>query len=260
VHREQSLRALVERPPFGYRVQRCGEGWELLPDPEQAAIVVEIADRVIAGEPMSGIASALSDRGVPTPYDWHRQRSGRDARGGHWNPDTLRSVLGPHLDGRHVVDSEGRPVLAAPAILSPVRYEELETELHRRRAAPLHGIVRCACGTWLQLQAVPGRPPQQCDYQCVHLSIPAWWLEGDVTSVALASLGDLAVASTGETFEQAWFVAEAQDRVNGSWARRRALLRTTGLTFSVEEETAGERTRLHGRLGVYRYTLYVNEP
>lgn len=237
----------------------CDAKWRLEVDPEQAAVVTEIADRVIAGEPMTGIANTLNERGIPTPYDWHRQRSGREPRGGRWSPETLRAVLGPHLDGRLVVDSDGRPVLPAPAVMSPVRYEELETELNRRRAAPLQGIVRCACGTWLQLRTVPGRPPQQCDYGCEHLAIPAWWLEGDVTSVALANLGPSLVASTGETFEQAWYVAEAQDRDNGAWTRRRALLRSTGLTLTVEEEeeTGGERTRLHGRLGVYRYTLDI---
>jgi hypothetical protein len=259
VHREQSLRAVVERPPFGYRAVRCGEGWELQTDPEQASVIVEIADRILAGDSLTGIASALNEQGIPTPYDWNRQRSGRPARGGHWTIDTLRAVVGPHLDGRYVVDSDGRPVLPAPAILTPVRYEELETELNRRRAAPLQGIVKCACGSWLQLRTVPGRPPQQCDYQCEHLSIPAWWLEGDVTSVALANVGDRLVASTGETFEQAWFVAEAHDRPSGSWARRRALLRTTGLTLSVEEETGDERTRMHGRLGVYRYAVHITE-
>ena len=65
------------------------------------------------------------------------------------------------------------------------------------------------------------------------------------------------IVATGETFEQAWYVAEAQDREAASWSRRRALLRSTGLTFTVEEETGGERTRLHGRLGVYRYTLDI---
>jgi hypothetical protein len=105
---------------------------------------------------------------------------------------------------------------------------------------------------------VPGRPPQQCDYQCPHLSIPAWWLEGDVASVALVNFGDLVMESTGETFETAWFEAQAEDKETGSWARRRALLRATGLTFSVEEATGDERTRLHGRLGVYRYTVHLH--
>lgn len=256
MHGDQPLRALVDRPPFGYRAVRLRDQWCLQTDEEQAAVIVEIVDRIIAGEPMSGIAGALNDKGIPTPYDWNRQRSGLKARGGHWSADTLRAVLGPHLDGRYVVDGDGRPILPAPAILSPVRYDELETELNRRRAAPLQGIVACLHGDWLQLQTVPGRPPQQCDYQCSHLSIPAWWLEGDIAAVAVANVGGLVLQPSGETFGQAWFDAQEQDRTTGSWTRRRALLRAAGLTFRVEEETGGERTRLHGRLGVYRYTLH----
>jgi hypothetical protein len=253
---EQPLRALGERPPFGYRVGWHGDDWRLEVDAEQATVIADIAERVIAGESLTGIAGDLSDRGVPTPYDWHRQRSGRDPRGGRWTIDTLRSVIGPHLDGRYVVDADGRPVVKAPAILDPATYAALETELHQRKAAPLHGIVRCPGGEWLQLATLPGRPPQQCDYRCSDLSIPAWWLEGDVAMVALATVGGATLEPTGETFEQAWYAAQDQDKATGSWTRRRALLRATGLTFTVEEETSGERSPWHGRLGIYRYTVH----
>ena len=248
-----------DRPPFGYR-----PGAERLEvDPEQAAVVTEIAKRVIAGESMTGIATDLSERGIPTPHDWHRQRSGRDPRGSRWTTDALRTVLGPHLDGRLLVgrvDGAGGPV-AVPAILTPQTYADLEVELNRRRAAPLHGIVHCWCASSLHLEPQPGRPPPQWDYEC-HLTIPAWWLEGDVASVVLANLGDAAlVPADGEswpaTFQDAWHAAEADDKASGSWSRRRALLRSCGITLTVEEETEGQRTRLHGRLGIYRYTLHT---
>jgi hypothetical protein len=258
---EHSLRALSDRPPFGYLVLHRDDDWWLEVDPEQAVIVKELADRLIAGESLTAIATDLSDRGVPTPYDWNRQRSGRDPRGGRWSIDTLRAVIGPHLDGRYVVDADGHPVVKAPAILDPATYADLETELHQRKTAPLHGIVRCAAGEWLQLVTVAGRPPQQCDYQCSHLSIPAWWLEGDVSMIALATVADAVLVdqdgTTGETFEQAWCAAERQDKAVGSWARRRALLRAGGLIFTVDEETAGARSRLHGRLGIYRYSVQI---
>jgi hypothetical protein len=258
---EQPLRALADRPPFGYLVVCRNDAWWLEVDPEQAGIVKEIADRLISGEALTAIATDLSDRGIPTPYDWNRQRSGREPRGGRWSIDTLRAVIGPHLDGRFVVDAEGRPVVKAPAILDPATYADLETELNQRKTAPLHGIVRCAAGELLQLVTVPGRPPQQGDYECSHLSIPAWWLEGDVAMVALATVADAVLVdrdgATGERFEQAWYAAERQDKAVGSWARRRALLRAGGLIFTVEEETAGARTRLHGRLGIYRYTVQI---
>jgi site-specific DNA recombinase len=164
------------RPPFGYRVGSPHEGsWRLDVDPEQAAIVTEVAKRVIAGDSMTSIATELSERGVPTPHDWHRQRQGRQARGGRWTTDALRGILGPHLGGRPVVDGQGFALLPAPAILTPQTYADLELELNRRRAAPLHGIVRCACGSGLELSPQPGKPPPQWDYEC-HLSIPAWWL------------------------------------------------------------------------------------
>lgn len=246
-----------DRPPFGYR-----PGAEQLEvDPEQAAVVTEIAKRVVAGESLTGIASDLSQRGIPTPHDWHRQRSGREPRGGRWTTDALRAVLGPHLDGRLLVgraEGVGGPA-GAPAILTPQTYADLEIELNRRRAAPLHGIVHCWCGLSMQLVPQPGKPPPQWDYEC-HLSIPAWWLEGDVTSVVLANLGDATLVPADEqsgpaTFMQAWQAAETDDKAAASWSRRRALLRSCGVTLTVEEETQGERSRLHGRLGIYRYTL-----
>jgi hypothetical protein len=263
-----------DRPPFGYR-----PGAERLEvDPEQAAVVTEIAKRVIAGESMSGIANDLSERGIPTPHDWQRQRSGRDPRGSRWTTDALRAVLGPHLDGRLLVgrvEGAGGPVsgraegvggrVAAPAILTPQTYAELEIELNRRRAAPLHGIVHCSCGSSLHLEPQPGKPPPQWDYEC-HLSIPAWWLEGDVAKVLLANLGDMLLVVHGEdaplwtdgaTFAQAWHAAEAEDKAAGSWSRRRSLVRACGLTLTAEEETEGQRTRLHGRLGIYRYDITI---
>lgn len=231
-----------DRPPFGYR---AGAG-HLEVDPEQAAVVTEIAKRVIAGESMTGIATDLSERGIPTPHDWHRQRSGLDPRGSRWATDVLRAVLGPHLDGR---------LLPAPAILTPQTYADLELELNRRRSAPLHGIVHCSCGQSMHLEPQPGKPPPQWDYAC-HLTIPAWWLEGDVASVLLANLGDAALVAIGEepapaqTFGQAWHTAQ-------TWPRRRSLLRACGLTLTVEEETESQRTRQHGRLGIYRYTVHI---
>ncbi len=242
-----------DRPPFGYR---AGAG-HLEVDPEQAAVIAEIAKRVIAGESMTGIATDLSERGIPTPHDWHRQRSGLEPRGSRWTTDALRAVLGPHLDGRLLIGrAEGVGAASeVPAILTPQTYADLEIELNRRRAAPLHGIVRCWCGASVQLEPQPGKPATQWDYAC-HLTIPAWWLEGDVASVLLANLGDAALVAIGEepapadTFADAWHAAQ-------TWPRRRSLLRACGLTLTVEEETEGRRTPLHGRLGIYRYTVHT---
>lgn len=56
------------RYPYGYRPARLETGgWALEIDPEAHAIVTELVDRVIAGEPAFAVQLDLQSRGVPTP-------------------------------------------------------------------------------------------------------------------------------------------------------------------------------------------------
>lgn len=60
--------------PFGYMPSKLpGKGWELVPHPEYAPIVAQIADRVITGESLSSICQWLNDTGIPTPRNAVRE-------------------------------------------------------------------------------------------------------------------------------------------------------------------------------------------
>lgn len=52
---------------------------------EQAAAVVEVFERVAAGEPVSDIAADLKTRGVPSPGQWRANRP--------WAPNPIRSII-----------------------------------------------------------------------------------------------------------------------------------------------------------------------
>jgi site-specific DNA recombinase len=75
-------------------------------EPDEAAIIRELARRTLAGESISFLCRDLNARGAPT------------AVGGRWTPSTLRRVLiGPHLAGLRVYGEQTFPA-AWPAILS----------------------------------------------------------------------------------------------------------------------------------------------
>lgn len=120
-------------------------GYPYLPggevDPVRAAIVVEVAGRVLDGEGLASICADLTERKVPT-------RSG-----GKWYPTTLRVMLSaPSLAGLQVYKGDVIGTGDWPAVLDRVTWERVRDILTRRgKAAPgrylLSGIARCGrCG------------------------------------------------------------------------------------------------------------------
>ncbi|MFF1275151.1 recombinase family protein [Streptomyces marokkonensis] len=122
--------------PYGYRVVGPvnNKRWEI--DEPAAAIIRECADRLVNhGASLVGLARELNERGVLSPSEHARQRDGRKLRGHRWAVPALRNVLynpavrgwlvqaGPGikrgaLTNEPVLDAEGNPVSAGPAILS----------------------------------------------------------------------------------------------------------------------------------------------
>lgn len=137
------------RVPFGYRLVRFGV---LEPDPGQAAVVSEIAERLLAGESLAGVARDLNDRGLRTAG---QQR---------WRNDTLiRVVTHPCVAGLSTYKGE----VVGTAIWDPiiddddrralVRYFGERTA--RRPRMPVRsyllagGLARCGrCGIGLRGQ------------------------------------------------------------------------------------------------------------
>ena len=97
VTRALAQRAAQGRPHgavrYGWRRVYAATGYHDEVAPDQAAIVREVADRIVAGDSLRAIATDLGRRGVPTP-----QRSRVDRKTGavvpvSWTPMTVRGLV-----------------------------------------------------------------------------------------------------------------------------------------------------------------------
>ena len=132
--------------PFGYCEDR------MTPDPTEAAIVIEITDRLLAGDSLRGIAANLDERNIPT------------VRGAKWQNSTLRTLaLNPRYAGL-MASREGSSKYTTTGVVgnwTPI----IDESTHRRlvnllrdparrtnrsaRRYLLSGLVRCSCGATL---------------------------------------------------------------------------------------------------------------
>lgn len=206
--------------PFGYRSVPSpdGVGRVLVHDPEEAAIVREVADRLLAGvEPLSKIAADLQGRGVPTSKSPARRalRSGEPADAldrGLWRSSTLRSLFASDLllgrvkhHGDLIRDADGLPASVWPPLLDLATLEALRARLGRdgapqarkgRAARLLSGLAYCAvCESRLYVTSSSGRPVYACASSwnsgtCPSPKINAEGLEDHVAARVLAVAGD----------------------------------------------------------------------
>ncbi|OBI24750.1 recombinase family protein [Mycolicibacter sinensis] len=103
-------------PPWGYIPERDENGeWRLIQDPEQVTVILEVVERVLAGEPLRAIAHDLTGRRVLTPRDRFAESRDRKPHGYAWHSAALKRALTSHtLLGRVVtreqaLDAQGRP-------------------------------------------------------------------------------------------------------------------------------------------------------
>lgn len=148
------------RRPFGWKPveHESGKGYRLAIDPEEAAVVREVVERVMAGEHLHAIAGDLNRRGV------------RSAHGHPWVRGTLRQVLTrPTMIGRH----------GAERMVSDREYAALQVKLQRKERAPRNlerprglvpgSVLTCgACGRPMRETFQAGRPV----YRCTARNIP----------------------------------------------------------------------------------------
>ena len=137
--------------PFGYR--REGPG-ELVIDPEQAALIVEAADKILRlNASLTSIVIEWNDRGVATQ------------RGAHWRPNALSKVLrAGRIAGLRESHGEVIGEGTWEPILDRVTWERLRSKIthapigRRPRVNLLAGFVFCAeCGTAMTSRS-PGKP------------------------------------------------------------------------------------------------------
>lgn len=114
--------------PWGYVYERTTGAWSV--DPQLGPVLVEMHQRVAAGETCEEIARDLARRGVP--------RSAPSKRGkrkpGHWNREwvwMLVSRRAYYHTGRWVADRVRRLEIAVPVIITPAMYEATQRQLAR---------------------------------------------------------------------------------------------------------------------------------
>lgn len=208
--------------PFGYRTAPApnGPGRILEPSPAEAAVVREVADRILGGESLSAIARDLNARGIAASRSEYRRAvlGGRSPDGldrGAWRILTVQKVwTGDHLIGRVV--HHGAPVTGPDGLPKTVWAPILDlatlTRLRRRlgnpgRTAPagprrvraarlLSGLVYCAlCGSKCYVRRSGDYPTYGCSAKaqgrtCATPRITATGLEDYVVARFLAVVGD----------------------------------------------------------------------
>ena len=221
-HLRKSGRFAGGTVPFGYAAAPApdGPGRVLVIDDTEAAIVRELADRIIAGESPWRLARELNGRGIPAPRSEARRlaREGRDGGDlGVWRITSVRKVMtGDYLRGfqRHhgalIAGADGLPARVWSAVLDDARWFAVSDILapapgyerpQRRRAARLlSGLVTCAdCGGRMYVRsdrlsrggAVYGCPAKRNGQICADVKIAAGSVEEHVTALVLAAIGDL---------------------------------------------------------------------
>lgn len=138
------------RAPYGY-VNEEGKTGRLTIHAERAAVVREVAARLLAGETVYGVLSDLNGRGIRTGP------SQRTPDGATWTPRTLkRVVMNPAVTGALALP-DGTLTDVADPIISRADWERLCEILYQpsrrspdwtnRRKYVLSGLMRCGlCG------------------------------------------------------------------------------------------------------------------
>lgn len=128
--------------PYGYRAQpNPAGGYRLEIDPDAAAVIQKIVQRILDGCSINSVVTWLNSTGVPTSLDHQRIRAGRPPKGALWRVGNLskmlrsRTLLGyMQPDNRSpVVDDAGRQVRRADPILTYDQWQQLQDHVAEKR-------------------------------------------------------------------------------------------------------------------------------
>lgn len=203
--RETAQRARRGKPhggrrPYGY------EADQVTPRPAEAAVVRELAKRLIAGESMPTLARDLNERGIPTARGQDLIDRGDRAAGEakRWRTTSVRSILAsPRHAGLRVHLGEVVGQGDWPAILDLGVHEKVRAILgdprRVQRGRPptslLTGLLRCGrCGAVLHSsRTTEKRPRFLCNASpgtagCGRLAISATPLERHVRDLVVHAL------------------------------------------------------------------------
>lgn len=183
-HRHNIGRHTGGPAPFGYRTADAPDGGKvLIIDPEEAALVRRMADRLLSGVGVATLARELREAGIPTAKSEARlaRMAGKPETGerGFWDATTVRRLLTSDRiagrvthKGRLVTDEDGLPVTHYEPVLEPDVVERIRAHLApasrpvppRRAERLLSGVAFCAsCGARLWVaQGRAGAPTYRC--------------------------------------------------------------------------------------------------
>ncbi|MGV9945290.1 recombinase family protein [Rhodococcus aetherivorans] len=234
--------------PWGYLPRQTDDGWRLFPDPDAVPVIHEVAERVLAGEPLRAIAHDLNERKVPTAKDRMNAHLGRELKGYEWTSGglkrsmTLPTMLGyatvrePKRDatgeimrdarGRKMYETEdvlrgpdGSPVQRAEPILTKHVFDQLSAELAgrenrkeptKRSNALLLRVIYCGvCGRpCYRLKGGQGRRPR---YRCSSAQYKSTCGNGSVVMEELDELVESTVLNLmgdSERLQRVWDAGE----------------------------------------------------
>lgn len=193
-HAGQQSRGYGGRRPFGYEPG----GMELRHD--EAVVVRELTERLLAGESLRALAAEMNQRGVSTVYS------------GFWRTSTLRTLLAtPRLAGLSSHKGEVVGEAQWPAIISREQHEQIRTILGAQQRVLRGGstmnlltsmVVCGSCGERMSASQRRGRDPRYVCHatvgtrECGRVGVHAEHLEREVTQRLLSVLDGLGLAET----------------------------------------------------------------
>ena len=228
-------------PPFGYRTGphpslTVGRGLHVIP--EERAVVLEVAERILRNESLVKIAASLTERGIPTARSEARRAAlaGQPTEGldtGRWTLGRIRSTwTSDHLLGRishkrsPLYDETGAPLAPFEPILSldvalaiRARFEPAKRgeQPLRRASALLSGLAYCSgCdgklyprttgrGGYLNYACSAASSGRSCPKP---VSLSARKLEREVVARYLAAVATTPEFDLIESFDDAGTIAE----------------------------------------------------
>jgi len=177
------------RKLYGYRRTYDKATGQLLgqePDPQQAAIVREVAKRFLAGESLRSLYRDFNERGVPTPT----------GKVGAWSDRQVRRLVSnPAYAGQRVHQGQVVGEASWDPIHDADAWARLQTKLsdparqvNRNRGGThlLTGVARCGvCGRGMQYAQDRGRPQYGCRNEGYHVVRDLKHLDAYVTAIVL---------------------------------------------------------------------------
>jgi DNA invertase Pin-like site-specific DNA recombinase len=147
--------------PFGYMKKKVlldedeeSYGYILIPHPEYSTYLIEIVNRILAGESANSICNDFNRRGIPTSFDAQRIMNGRKSRGGKWQSNQMLKMLrSPALKG-----------VVLEYVKKGAKWSEPVPRLGRN-GMPVMRDALISEDTWNELQEIIGKPNDHSHYR-----------------------------------------------------------------------------------------------